>query len=149
LSSIQVQKTDEAIQLRAYSHLQGKKTPQRTPPPRRGTRASLDPTRNSGTRTIQIPLDPIPATKAPSGESNPKSKAKLVATPAFADLLGTDVATLSGLIGKFERLLVGDEVTVNLEKTKPKKRNGRKSQRLASRDLMNYIHVSDFNFRVL
>jgi hypothetical protein len=73
----------------------------------------------------------------------------LVATPAFADLLGTDVAMLSGLINKFERLLVGDEVTVNLEKTKPKKRNGKRSQRPASRDLMNYIHVSDVNLRVL
>jgi hypothetical protein len=102
LSSIQVQKTDEAIQLRAYSHLQGKKMPQHMPPPHRGTHASLDPTRNSGTRTIPIPLDLIPATKASSGESNPKSKAKLVATPAFADLVGMDVSTLFGLIGKFE-----------------------------------------------
>ncbi|KAJ7700518.1 hypothetical protein B0H14DRAFT_2648784 [Mycena olivaceomarginata] len=54
-----IQKTDENIQIRAYSYLQSKKTPQRTPPLRRGTRASLDPVRNSGTRTIEIPLDPI------------------------------------------------------------------------------------------
>ncbi|KAJ7868336.1 hypothetical protein B0H14DRAFT_2572359 [Mycena olivaceomarginata] len=49
----------ENIQIRAYSYLQSKKTPQRTPPLRRGTRASLDPVRSSGTRTIEIPLDPI------------------------------------------------------------------------------------------
>ncbi|KAF7372581.1 hypothetical protein MVEN_00120800 [Mycena venus] len=127
LNRLLVQKTDEAIQIRAYSYLQSKKTPQRTPPPRRGTRASLDPARNSGTRTIQIPLDPIPGTKSPSGKSNPKSKAKLAATPAFADLLGTDVATLSGLIGKLEQLLVSDDVTVNVKKATPKKRNKQKS----------------------
>ncbi|KAJ7700190.1 hypothetical protein B0H14DRAFT_2648915 [Mycena olivaceomarginata] len=54
-------------------------------------------------------LTPILVTQVPSGKSKPKSKAKLAATPAFADLLGTDVATLSGLIGKLEQLLVGDE----------------------------------------
>jgi hypothetical protein len=149
LNSIQVQKTDEAIQLRAYSYLQGKKTPQSTPPPRRGTRASLDPARNSGTRTIQIPLDPIQVTRAHSGESNPKHKAKLTATPAFADLLGTDVDTLSSLIGKLERLFVSDDVTVNVEKTKPKKRNENKSQRPVNKALVNYIHVSDVNLHVL
>ncbi|KAJ7776665.1 hypothetical protein B0H14DRAFT_3508247 [Mycena olivaceomarginata] len=74
-------KTDEIIQIRAYSYLQSKKTPQRTPPPRRGTRTSLDPVRNSATRTIKIPLDPILVTQAPSGKSKPKSKAKLAATP--------------------------------------------------------------------
>ncbi|KAJ7688102.1 hypothetical protein B0H14DRAFT_2653386 [Mycena olivaceomarginata] len=62
--SIQIQKTDENIQIPAYSYLQSKKTPQRTPPPRRGTCASLDPVRNSGTRTIEIPLDPILVTSS-------------------------------------------------------------------------------------
>jgi hypothetical protein len=147
LSSIQVQKTDETIQIRAYSYLQSKKTPQRTPPPRRGTRASLDPVRNSGTRTIEIPLDPILVTQAPSGKSKPKSKAKLAATPAFADLLGTDVATLSGLIGKLEQLLVGDEVTVDVKKATPKKRNKPKSP--ASKALVNHINVSDVNLHVV
>jgi hypothetical protein len=71
LSSIQIQKTDENIQIRAYSYLQSKKTPQRTPPPRRRTRASLDPVRNSGTRTIEIPLDPILVTLFQIFTSNP------------------------------------------------------------------------------
>ncbi|KAF8146426.1 hypothetical protein K438DRAFT_1990787 [Mycena galopus ATCC 62051] len=139
LNCLLVEKNDEAIQLRAYSSLQGKKTPQK-PAPRRGTRASLDPARNSGTCTVEIPLDPIPVTTAPSSKSNPKHKAKLAATPAFADLLGTDVDTLSGLIGKLERLLVSDDVTMNVQKTTPKKRNEKKSQRPASKDLMNHIH---------
>ncbi|KAJ7334611.1 hypothetical protein DFH08DRAFT_813688 [Mycena albidolilacea] len=131
----EVQKTDETIQIRAYSYLQSKKMPQRTPPPCRGTRTSLDPVRNSGTRTIEIPLDPILVTPAPSGKSKLKSKAKLAATPAFADLLGTDVATLSGLIGKLEQLLVGNEVMVDVVKATPKKRNKPKS--LASKALVN------------
>ncbi|KAJ7845870.1 hypothetical protein B0H14DRAFT_2584510 [Mycena olivaceomarginata] len=138
LNRLLVQKTDETIQIRAYSYLQSKKTPQRTPPPRRGTRASLDPVRNSGTRTIEIPLDPILVTQAPSGKSKPKSKAKLAATPAFADLLGTDVTTLSGLIGKLEQLLVGDDVTVDVKKATPKKRNKLKSP--ASKALVNRIN---------
>ncbi|KAJ7456803.1 hypothetical protein B0H11DRAFT_2243966 [Mycena galericulata] len=112
LNRLLVQKKDEAIQLRAYSSLQSKKTPQNKPPPRRGTRSSLDPARNSSTRTIHIPLDPIQVTTAPSGTPNPKQKAKLAATPAFADLLGTDVDTLSGLIGKLERFLISDDVTL-------------------------------------
>ncbi|KAJ7831955.1 hypothetical protein B0H14DRAFT_2592379 [Mycena olivaceomarginata] len=90
-------KTDETIQIRAYSYLQSKKTPQRTPP-RRGTRASLDPVRNSGTRTIEIPLDPI----------------------------------------LLEQLLVGDEVTVDVKKATPKKRNKPKSP--ASKALVNHIN---------
>ncbi|KAJ7648910.1 hypothetical protein B0H17DRAFT_1147866 [Mycena rosella] len=136
-----VQKKDEAIQLRAYNYLQSKKAPQNKPPPRRGTRASLDPARNSSTRTIQIPLDPIPVTRAPSGKSNPQHKAKLAATPAFADLLSTDVDTLSSLIDKLERLLeISDDVTVNVKETAPKKRNAKKSQRLANRDLKNHIN---------
>ncbi|KAJ6606242.1 hypothetical protein DFH09DRAFT_1299506 [Mycena vulgaris] len=139
LNRLLVQKKDEAIQLRAYSYVQAKK-PQNKPPPRRGTRASLDPARNSSTRTIQIPLDPIPVTRAPSSQSDPKHKAKLAATPAFADLLGTDVDTLASLIGKFERILISDEVTVNVEKTTPKKRNKKKSQKPMSKDLMNHIH---------
>ncbi|KAJ7732816.1 hypothetical protein B0H14DRAFT_2639770 [Mycena olivaceomarginata] len=142
LNRLLVQKTDEAIQLRAYSHLQSKKNPRSTPPPRRGTRASLDPVRNSGRRTIKIPLDPIPVARAPGGESDPKPKSKLTATPAFADLLGTDVATLSGFIGQLERLLVNDDVTVNLEKTKSKKQKDKKATRPASRVLMTYIHAA-------
>ncbi len=140
LSSIQVEKTDETIQLRAHGHLQGKKTPHNTPPPRRGTRASLDPVRNSGTRTIQIPLDPIPVTGAPRTESTPKPKAKLTATPVFAQLLGTDLDTLTGLIDKLEGLLVGDDVTVNVEKTKNqivKKTTAKTSEKLA-KPLTNY-----------
>ncbi|KAJ7128014.1 hypothetical protein C8R44DRAFT_873782 [Mycena epipterygia] len=104
LNRLLVQKKDEAIQLRAYNYLQSKKTPQNKPPPHRGTHASLDPAHNSSTCTIQIPLNPVPVSGTSSGKSNPKPKAKLAATPAFADLLGTDVDTLSNLIGKFEWL---------------------------------------------
>ncbi|KAJ7256863.1 hypothetical protein B0H12DRAFT_1070638 [Mycena haematopus] len=140
LNRLVVQKEDEAIQLRAHNYLQSKKTPQHKPPPRRGTRASLDPAHNSSTRTIQIPLNPITVARAPSGNSNPKSKANLVATPAFADLLGTDVDTLSGLIDKVERFLhISDNVTVNVEKATPKKRKEKKSQK-PSKEVMNNIH---------
>ncbi|KAJ7112189.1 hypothetical protein C8R44DRAFT_741895 [Mycena epipterygia] len=139
LNRLLVEKKDEAIQLRAQSHLQGKKTAQNKPPPRRGARASLDPVRNSSTRTIQIPLNPIPVTKPPSGTSNPKHKAKLVATPAFANLLGTDIETLSDLIGKVERLLVSDDVTVNVEETTPRKRNEKKYKK-PGKVLLNHIH---------
>jgi hypothetical protein len=72
---------------------------------------------------------------------------KLAATPAFADLLGTDVATLSGLIGKLEQLLVGDDVTVDVKKAMPKKRNKPKSP--ASKALVNHINVSDVNLHVV
>ncbi|KAJ7089906.1 hypothetical protein C8R44DRAFT_892093 [Mycena epipterygia] len=104
-----VEKKDEAIQLRAQSHLQGKKTAQNKPPPRRGARASLDPVRNSSTRTIQIPL-------------NPHS----IATPAFANLLGTDIETF-------------DDVTVNVEETTPRKRNEKKYKK-PGKVLLNHIH---------
>lgn len=146
LSAItQVQTKDETIQLRAFNYLQSKKTPQSTPPPRCGTRASLDPARNSSTRTIKIPLDPIPVIRAPSDKSAPKPKAKLTATPGLADLLGMDVATLSGLVGKLKRLLVSDDVTVNVEKTTskkttPKKTTPKKVQ--PDTETMHYIHVS-------
>ncbi|KAJ6532083.1 hypothetical protein B0H19DRAFT_1081979 [Mycena capillaripes] len=140
LNRLLVEKKDEAIQLRAYSHLQGKKKPHNKPPPRRGTRASLDPVHNSGTRTIQIPLNPIPVTTAPTGTSNPKEKSKLVAMPAFANLLGTDIETLSDLIGKVERLLVSDDVTVNVEETTPRKRNAKKYKK-PGKVLLNHIHA--------
>ncbi|KAJ6529250.1 hypothetical protein B0H19DRAFT_1083010 [Mycena capillaripes] len=133
-----VQKKDEAIQLRAYNHLQSMKAPQK-PPPRRGTRASLDPVRNSSTRTIQIPLDPIPTSRAARGESNSTHKAQFTANPALANLLGTNVNTLSTLMGKLERLLINDNVTVNVEKATPKKRNNKKPQR-PGKALMNHIH---------
>ncbi|KAJ7121076.1 hypothetical protein C8R44DRAFT_877387 [Mycena epipterygia] len=139
LNRLLVEKKDEAIQLRAQSHLQGKKTAQNKPPPRHGARTSLDPVRNSSTRTIQIPLNPIPVTKPPSGMSNPKHKAKLVVTPAFANLLGTDIETLSDLIGKVERLLVSDNVTVNVEETTPRKRNEKKYKK-PGKVLLNHIH---------
>ncbi|KAJ7429484.1 hypothetical protein B0H11DRAFT_1944742 [Mycena galericulata] len=142
LNRLLVQKKDEAIQLRAYSSLQSKKTPQNKPPPRRGTRANLDPARNSSTRTIQIPLDPIPVIRAPSGTPNPKPKAKLAATPAFADLLGTDVDTLSSLMDKLERLLISDDVTVKVKTTTPNKRKGKKAQRPENKELKNYINAT-------
>jgi hypothetical protein len=141
LSAItQVQTKDETIQLQAFNYLQSKKTPQSTPPPRRGTWASLDPARNSSTHTIKIPLDPIPVIRAPSDKSAPKPKAKLTATPGLADLLGTDIATLSGLVGKLERLLVSDNVTVNVEKTTSKKTTPKKVW--PDTETMHYIHVS-------
>ncbi|KAJ7473861.1 hypothetical protein B0H11DRAFT_2236345 [Mycena galericulata] len=142
LNRLLVQKKDEAIQLRAYSSLQSKKTPQNKPPPRRGTRANLDPARNSSTRTIQIPLDPIPVIRAPSGTPNPKPKAKLAATPAFTDLLGTDVDTLSSLMDKLERLLISDDVTVKVKTTTPNKRKGKKAQRPENKELKNYINAT-------
>ncbi|KAJ7473911.1 hypothetical protein B0H11DRAFT_1918717 [Mycena galericulata] len=146
LNRLLAQKRDETIQLRAYPHLQGKKSPQKNPPPRRGTRVSLAAAHNSSTRTIQIPLNPIPVTGAPSGTSNPTVKAKLTTTPAFADLLGTDVNTLSELIGKIEQLLVSDDVTVSVEKVeKTTAKKGKKSKRRPSKALMNHIHqVADF-----
>ncbi|KAJ7036003.1 hypothetical protein C8F04DRAFT_1258368 [Mycena alexandri] len=125
-------KKDEALQLRAYNYLQGKKnTPQTKPPARRGTRASLDPVHNSSTRTIEIPLDPVPVPRAPKGKTNPKPKSKLAPTPALANLLGTDLDTLRSLIGKFEKLIDDDDdATVTVEGTTPKKRNGKKFKKL-------------------
>lgn len=148
LSAIfQMQKQDEAIQLRALNHLQGGKAKNK-PAPRRGTRASLDPVRNSSTRTIQIPLDPIAIPEAPSGKPNPKPKAKLAATPALAELLGTDVPTLGDFIGQLEQLFISGGVTVNIEETTPKKGNGKnkskkKSDKKPPNELKNYINVSE------
>ncbi|KAJ6454957.1 hypothetical protein C8R47DRAFT_1228477 [Mycena vitilis] len=92
------------------------------------TRASLDPVRNSGTRTIEIPLDPIPIPATPRRESNPKPKAaqQLSATPAFANLLGTDVETLAGVMDQLKLLLKGDGAAT--------------SQKPENRDLKNYIN---------
>ncbi|KAJ6459694.1 hypothetical protein DFH09DRAFT_1348902 [Mycena vulgaris] len=145
LNRLVMQKQDEAIQLRALNHLQGGKA-QKKPAPRRGTRASLDPVRNSSTRTIQIPLDPIAIPEAPSGKPNPKPKAKLAATPALAELLGTDVPTLDGFIGQLERLCISGGVTVNIEETTPKKGNGKnkskkKSDKKLPNELKNYINA--------
>ncbi|KAJ7691835.1 hypothetical protein B0H16DRAFT_1752188 [Mycena metata] len=109
-------KQDEAIQLRALNHL-GKKKPQNKPPPCRGTRTSLDPVCNSSTRTIEIPLDPIPMTGTPNVTSNPKPKRKLNLSPALANLFGTDVDTLAEIFGK---LVPDDIVTVSVEKTTSK-----------------------------
>ncbi|KAJ7732858.1 hypothetical protein B0H16DRAFT_1468369 [Mycena metata] len=104
LNRLLLQKKDEAIQLRAYNYLQGKKnTPPTKPPPRRGTRASLDFVHNSSTRTIEIPLDPVPLARAPLGKANPKPKAKLAATPELANLFGTDVDTLGGVPAALQR----------------------------------------------
>ncbi|KAJ6618301.1 hypothetical protein B0H10DRAFT_1947687 [Mycena sp. CBHHK59/15] len=125
-SVVQLEKKDEAIQLRNYSNLQGKKkTAQNKPPPRRGTA-------------------PVWILRySPSGTSNPKPNLKLAATPALANLLGTDVDTLSGLIGKLERLL-SDDVTVTAEKTTPKKRIAKKFKK-PDKDLLNHINqASDF-----
>ncbi|KAJ7642980.1 hypothetical protein DFH06DRAFT_1136958 [Mycena polygramma] len=136
-------KTDELLQLRSSTYARAKKAPH-TPPPRRGTRARLDPVRNSGTRTIEIPLDPIPIPATPRRESNPKPKAaqQLSATPAFANLLGTDVETLAGVIDQLQLLLKGDGVTLKIKKTTPKKGKSQAatSQKPENRDLKNYIH---------
>ncbi|KAJ6471838.1 hypothetical protein C8R47DRAFT_1222096 [Mycena vitilis] len=136
-------KTDELLQLRSSTYARAKKAPH-TPPPRRGTRASLDPVRNSGTRTIEIPLDPIPIPATPRRESNPKPKAaqQLSATPAFANLLGTDVETLAGVMDQLKLLLQGDGVTLKIKKTTPKKGKSQAatSQKPENRDLKNYIN---------
>ncbi|KAJ7022264.1 hypothetical protein C8F04DRAFT_1272811 [Mycena alexandri] len=142
LNRLLLQKKDEALQLRAYNYLQGKKNrPQTKPPAHCGTRASLDPVHNSSTRTIEIPLDPVPVRRAPKGKTNPEPQSKLAPTPALANLLGTDLDTLRGLIGKFEKLIVDDDATVTVEGTTPKKRNGKKFKKLPQ-SLMNHIHAT-------
>ncbi|KAJ7763355.1 hypothetical protein B0H16DRAFT_1455207 [Mycena metata] len=142
LNRLLLQKKDEAIQLRAYNYLQGKKnTPQTKPPARRGTRASLGFVQNSSTRTIEIPLDPVPLARAPMGKANPKPKAKLAATPELANLFGTDVDTLGGFISKFERLVVDDDATITVEGTTPKKRNGKQFKQLP-KSLVTHIHTA-------
>ncbi|KAJ7238891.1 hypothetical protein C8J57DRAFT_1528459 [Mycena rebaudengoi] len=140
---LQVQQKDDALQLRSNA-LRGKKPSQNNAPPRRGTRASLDPARNSSTRLINIPLDPVPIPKVPR-KSNPLPKAKLAATPAFAELLGTDVPTLASMIERLERLFVGDDVTMEVAKKTPhtpKKRGKHKQQKswAEDKDLMRHIH---------
>ncbi|KAJ7176582.1 hypothetical protein C8R46DRAFT_1029901 [Mycena filopes] len=119
LTRLLQEKQDEAFQLRAANIQRGKKAAQNPPPPRRGTRASLDPVRNSSTRMIQIPLNPVGVTKEPSAKSNSKQpKGKGMA--AVAELVGTDVNMLTDLIGKLERLLVDDDVSVTIEEPTPK-----------------------------
>ncbi|KAJ7352380.1 hypothetical protein DFH08DRAFT_957177 [Mycena albidolilacea] len=70
------QKQNEVIQLRTVAVAaveQAKKSAKKAPgPARRGTCTSLTPVRNTGTSTIQMPLDPVGATKAPS-KPNPKT----------------------------------------------------------------------------
>ncbi|KAJ7100587.1 hypothetical protein B0H15DRAFT_796340 [Mycena belliarum] len=110
------QRENETIQLRAAAATQAKKTARKTaqtpPPPRRGTRASLAPVRNTGTRTIEIPLDP------PS-RSNPEThQGKLAATPALAEVFGADLGTVAGLVDQLERLLIGDSVQAKVKTTR-------------------------------
>ncbi|KAJ7770756.1 hypothetical protein B0H16DRAFT_1452164 [Mycena metata] len=143
LSRLLDEKRDEAIQLRALNYL-GKKKPQNKPPPRRGTRASLDPVRNSSTRTIEIPLDPIPMTGAPNVASNPKPKGKINPTPALADMFGTDVETLAELFGKFQGMLVPDDVvTVSVGKTMSKgtPRKNRNAIQPMDKELKKHINT--------
>ncbi|KAJ7020523.1 hypothetical protein C8F04DRAFT_1274997 [Mycena alexandri] len=146
LNRLLAEKQDETIQLRALNHLRGRKA-QNKPAPRRGTRASLDPVCNSSTRTIQIPLDPIPIPEAPSGKPNPQPKANLDlgATPELADLLRTDVPTLDDIIGQLKQLLINSGATVDIERTTPKKGTWSKPKKTAdkklTKDLKNYIHA--------
>ncbi|KAJ7759955.1 hypothetical protein B0H16DRAFT_1720176 [Mycena metata] len=133
LNRLLAEKQDETIQLRALNHLRGRKA-QNKPAP-------------DATRTIQIPLDPIPIPEAPSGEPNPQPKANLDlgATPELADLLHTDVPTLDDLIGQLKQLLINSGATVDIEKTTPKKGTRSKSKKTADKklpkDLKNYIHA--------
>ncbi|KAJ7860872.1 hypothetical protein B0H14DRAFT_2576431 [Mycena olivaceomarginata] len=83
-------------------------------------------------------LTPSQSLKRRAASQNRSLKRNWLPPPAFADLLGTDVATLSGLIGKLEQLLVGDDVTVDVKKATPKKRNKPKSP--ASKALVNRIN---------
>ncbi|KAJ7696662.1 hypothetical protein B0H16DRAFT_1484945 [Mycena metata] len=115
------------------------------PPPRRGTRASLDPVCNSSTRTIEIPLDPIPMTGAPNVASNPKPKGKINPTPALADMFGRDVETLAELFGKFQGMLVPDDVVmVSVKKTMSKgtPRKNRNAIQPMDKELKKHINTA-------
>ncbi|KAJ7107169.1 hypothetical protein C8R43DRAFT_963218 [Mycena crocata] len=133
LTRLLQEKQDETFQLCAANIQRGKKAAQNPPPPRRGTRASMDPVRNSSTRMIQIPLNPVGGTKPPRGKSNSKQpKSKGVA--AVAELVGTDANTLTDLIGKLERLLVDDDgVSVTIDEPTPKVPK-------VPQQLLNFIH---------
>ncbi|KAJ7052693.1 hypothetical protein C8F01DRAFT_1331869 [Mycena amicta] len=139
LSRLMVEKNDEVIQLR-FNNLQSQKAPQKKPPPRRGTRASLDQIRYSNTRTIQIPLNAIPVASTPRASNSP-SQAKLKPTAALAQMLDTDVATVAPLVEKLQQLLLSDEVSAKVHKVTPKKRKQQKPKSVINNsELKNYLN---------
>ncbi|KAJ7052866.1 hypothetical protein C8F01DRAFT_1169156 [Mycena amicta] len=110
------------------------------PPPRRGTRASLDQIRYSNTRTIQIPLNAIPVASTPRASNSP-SQAKLKPTAALAQMLDTDVATVAPLVEKLQQLLLSDEVSAKVHKVTPKKRKQQKPKSVINNsELKNYLN---------
>ncbi|KAK7034852.1 hypothetical protein R3P38DRAFT_2381583, partial [Favolaschia claudopus] len=109
------QTMDESIRLRAQNHIhvQVPKAPQIQTPPRRGRRANMAPVDiDSGPRTIEIPLDPIPM---PEAKPTSKRRASVAPTPLLAEMLGTDVDTLGGLVDQFNELLQGGNTSVDID----------------------------------
>ncbi|KAK6988359.1 hypothetical protein R3P38DRAFT_3291134 [Favolaschia claudopus] len=113
-------KTDEIAQLRANNRIQAQKTPQKHATPRRSKRLNMSPLANSGVRTIEIPLDPIPMAEAP--EPAPSTSRPIIsASPALAELLNSDVDTLDDMLSRFQQLCVGGKTVVDVVRGKPQK----------------------------
>src|ERR1700761_1834270 len=142
------------MQLR-NNFVQAQRTPKKTVvPPRRNTRASLAPVQNINTRLIDIPMNPVPIASAaggstPSDAATSRHKSALTATPALAELLGTDVETLAPIIRTFEQLVIDPgKVSVTVDAPSPAKRKSKKAAKgkatsvsMGNRDFKNYIHV--------
>ncbi|KAK6984616.1 hypothetical protein R3P38DRAFT_2482775, partial [Favolaschia claudopus] len=97
-------KSDEAIQLRAHSQLQALNTSKKQVPPRRKTRASMGAIVNTGARTIEFPLDPIPMAEVPEPSTESTSQPLLSATPRLAEVFDGDIDKLDKVLNDFAQL---------------------------------------------
>ncbi|KAK6966354.1 hypothetical protein R3P38DRAFT_3519319 [Favolaschia claudopus] len=133
------EKMDESIRLRAQNqiHVQVPKAPQIQTPPHRGRRANMAPVDfDSGTRTVEIPLDPIPM---PEAKPKSKRRASVAPTPLLAEMLGTDVDTLGGLVDQFNELLQGGNTSVDIDDSDDEEKKTQKTKEKKLRTALNRI----------
>ncbi|KAK7041270.1 hypothetical protein R3P38DRAFT_3179908 [Favolaschia claudopus] len=136
-------KSDEAIQLRAHSQLQALNTSKKQVPPRRKTRASMGAIVNTGARTIEIPLDPIPMAEVPEPSTESTSQPLLSATPRLAEVFDGDIDKLDKVLNDFAQLCLGRDavVTVTPKKgTTAKKKSGSAKKKQDKPFMINYVH---------
>ncbi|KAK7015659.1 hypothetical protein R3P38DRAFT_3204154 [Favolaschia claudopus] len=135
--------SDEAIQLRAHSQLQALNTSKKQVPPRRKTRASMGAIVNTGARTIEIPLDPIPMAEVPEPSTESTSQPLLSATPRLAEVFDGDIDKLDKVLNDFTQLCLGRDavVTVTPKKgTTAKKKSGSAKKKQDKPFMINYVH---------
>ncbi|KAK7021535.1 hypothetical protein R3P38DRAFT_3541098 [Favolaschia claudopus] len=136
-------KSDEAIQLRANSQLQALNTSKKQVPPRRKTRASMGAIVNTGARTIEIPLDPIPMAEVPEPSTESTSQPLLSAAPRLAEVFDGDIDKLDKVLNDFAQLCLGRDavVTVTPKKgTTAKKKSGSAKKKQDKPFMINYVH---------